>query len=136
MTTPWRTSEESNHQRLYLTVRASPSSQDEVWILQLLLHRAQERWWVTTNLGPACPEPGPSPAPVQDVDAEIILSMHLSLSSLVTDRFFALRSKGEHISTLSPYRGSSPRSFEGKRHSHSQLPRRLAHIGPVSSTVV
>ncbi len=32
--------------------RAGPSSRDEVRVLQPLLHRSQERHWVTTNLGP------------------------------------------------------------------------------------
>ncbi len=141
--------------------RAGPSSRDEVRVLQPVLHRTQERRWVTTNLGPVRSEPGPSQAPVQDVDAETHLSMHpsvrlvrswrtrtfMSRSSLDTDRFSALRSKDEHISTRSSPSGypcrlvSSPRSWspcsiKGSRHSRSQLPRRLAHTGPVSSAVV
>ncbi len=39
-------------------------------------------------------------------------------------------------SCLHQGRGGSPCSIKGSRHSHSQLPRRLAHTGPVSSTVV
>ncbi len=69
----------------------------------------------------------------------------MSRSSLNTDRFSALRSEGEHISTrpspsaipvascLHQVRGGSPCSVKGSRHSRSQ---RLAHTGPVSSAVV
>ncbi len=39
-------------------------------------------------------------------------------------------------SCLHQGRGGSPCSFKGSRHSRSQLPRQLAHTGPVSSTVV
>ncbi len=39
-------------------------------------------------------------------------------------------------SCLHQGRGGSPCSIKGSGHSRSQLPRRLAHIGPVSSTVV
>ncbi len=65
---------------------AGPSSRDEVRVLQPLLHRTQERRWVTTNLGPARSEPGPSQAPVQDVDAETHLSMRPSLRLVCSDR--------------------------------------------------
>ncbi len=40
--------------------RAGPSSRDEVRVLQPLLHRTQDRWWVPTNLRPAHSESGPS----------------------------------------------------------------------------
>ncbi len=50
--------------------RAGPSSQDEVGVLQPLLHRTQERWWPSTNPGSASPELGFTQAPVQDADAE------------------------------------------------------------------
>ncbi len=63
-----------------------PSSRDEVRVLQPLLHRTQESQWVTTNLGPARSEPGPSQAPVQDVDAETHLSMRPSLRLVCSDR--------------------------------------------------
>ncbi len=51
-----------------------------------LLHRSQETRWVTSNLGPACSEPGPCQAPVQDVDAETPLSMRPSLRLGCSDR--------------------------------------------------
>ncbi len=118
-----------------------------------------------TNLGPARPELGPSQAPVQDVDAEMHISMHSPLQLVRSDRpegciiscldppstqtISSLCVRKASISIQSPpllavpvtsclYQGygGSPRSFERKRHSHSQLPRRLAHTGPVSSTVV
>ncbi len=66
--------------------RAGPSSRDEVRVLQPLLHRTQERRWVTTNPGPARSEPGPSQAPVQDVDAETHLSMRPSLRLVCSNR--------------------------------------------------
>ncbi len=146
-------------------IEAGPSSRDEVGVLQPVLHRTQERRWVTTNLGPARPEPGPSQAPVQDADAETHFSMHPSVRLVRSDRpegrvlscpllprhrpFFALRFEGEHISTKSSPSGYPCRSclhqgswraalvqLREAGHSRSQLPRRLAHIGPVSSTVV
>ncbi len=66
---------------------AGPSSRDGVRALQRpLLHRTQETRWVTSNLGPACSEPGPCQAPVQDVDAETHLSMRPSLRLGCSDR--------------------------------------------------
>ncbi len=66
---------------------AGPSSRDGVRALQRpLLHRTQETRWVTSNLGPACSEPGPCQAPVQDVDAETPLSMRPSLRLGCSDR--------------------------------------------------
>ncbi len=145
--------------------RAGPSSRDEVGVLQPVLHRTQERRWVTTNLGPARPEPGPSQAPVQDADAETHFSMHPSVRLVRSDRpegrvlscldppstqtVSSLCVRRASISVQSPPlraipvasclhqgRGGSPCSIKGSGHSRSQLPRRLAHIGPVSSTVV
>ncbi len=145
--------------------RAGSSSRDEVGVLQPVLHRTQERRWVTTNLGPARPEPGPSQAPVQDADAETHFSMHPSVRLVRSDRpegrvlscldppstqtVSPLCVRRASISVQSPPlraipvasclhqgRGGSPCSIKGSRHSRSQLPRRLAHVGPVSSTVV
>ncbi len=65
---------------------AGPSSRDGVRVLQPLLHRTQETLWVTSNLGPACSEPGPCQAPVQDIDAETHLSMRPSLRLGCSDR--------------------------------------------------
>ncbi len=66
---------------------AGPSSRDGVRALQRpLLHRSQETRWVTSNMGPACSEPGPCQAPVQDVDAETPLSMRPSLRLGCSDR--------------------------------------------------
>ncbi len=66
---------------------AGSSSRDGVRALQRpLLHRSQETRWVTSNLGPACSEPGPCQAPVQDVDAETPLSMRPSLRLGCSDR--------------------------------------------------
>ncbi len=142
--------------------RAGPSSRDEVRVLQSLLHRTQERRWVTTNLGLARSEPGPSQAPVQDVDAETHLSMHPSFRLVRSDRpegrvlpcldpsstqtVSPLCVRRTSISVQGPPlravpvasclhqgRGGSPCSIKG---SSSQLPRRLAHTGPVSSAVV
>ncbi len=145
--------------------RAGPSSRDEVRVLQPILHRTQERQWVTTNLGPARSEPGPSQAPVRDVDAETHLSMHPSLRLVCSDRpegrllpcldppstqtvsplciqRASIPVQGPPLraipvaSCLHQGRRGSPCTTKGSRHSHSQLPRRLAHPGPVSSTVV
>ncbi len=58
--------------------RASPSSRYEDRVLQPILHCTQERRWVMTDLGPACLEPGPSQATVQDAHAEMHIRMHQS----------------------------------------------------------
>ncbi len=145
--------------------RAGPSSRDEVRVLQPLLHRTQARRWVTTNPGPARSEPGPSQAPVQDVDAETHLSMRPSLRLVCSNRpegrllpcldppstqtVSPLCVRGASIPVQGPSvraipvasclhqgRRSSPCTVKGSRHSYPQLARRLAHPGPVSSTVV
>ncbi len=142
-----------------------PSSRDEVGVLQPLLHRTQERRWVTTNPGPARSESGPSQAPVQDVDAETHLSMRPSprlvcsnrpegrllpcLDPPSTQTVSPLCVRGASIPVQGPSlraipvasclhqgRRSRPCTVKGSRHSYPQLPRRLAHSGPVSSTVV
>ncbi len=118
-----------------------------------------------TNLGPARPESGPSQAPVQDDDAETHLSMCPSillvcgyrpkgrtlsfLDSPSTQTVSPLCINRASISVQGPPlravpvasclhqgRGDSPCSIKGSRHPCSQLPRRLAYIGPVLSTVV
>ncbi len=66
--------------------RAGPSSRYEGRVLQLLLHCAQERWWVTANLGPANIELGPAQAPVQDVNAKTHFRVHPSLRLVCSDR--------------------------------------------------
>ncbi len=145
--------------------RTGPSSRDEVRVLQPLLNRTKERRWVTTNLGPARSEPGPSQAPVQDVDAETHLSMRPSLRLVCSDRpegrllpcldppstqtisplcvrRASIPVQGPPLraipvaSCLHQGRRGSPCTAKGSRHSHSQLPRRLAHPGSVLSTVV
>ncbi len=63
--------------------RAGPSSQYEDGVLQPLFHCTQERRWVTSGLGPACLEPGPSPVTVQDVGAE---THHLVASPILCQK--------------------------------------------------
>ncbi len=77
--------------------RSGPSSQYEGGVLQPLLQCTQERWWVTTNLGPACLVPGPSQATIQDVDAKTPLRMHLSPRLVCSDR-----PEGHVLSCLDP----------------------------------
>ncbi len=134
-----------------------PSSQYEGRVFQPLLHCAQEKRWVTTNLGSAHLD-------AQDAHAELRLRMHPSPSSVcsidlktrtsmcrsfrATGHSCGLRSKDEHISTgpalravpiapcLHESSGGSPCSLERSGRAHSQLPRRLAHTGSVSGSVM
>ncbi len=145
--------------------RAGPSSRYEVGVVQPLLHCAQERWWVTTDLGSASFEPCTSQAAVQDVDAETHFWMHPSprlvcsnrpegcvLSCLdppATQAIPAFRVRGTGVSVQGPAlravpvasrlhqsRGGGPCPPERTRCAHSQLPRRLAHTRTVSQAVV
>ncbi len=145
--------------------RAGPSSRYEVGVVQPLLHCAQERWWVTTDLGSASFEPCTSQAAVQDVDAETHFWMRPSprlvcsdrpegrvLSCLdppVTQAIPAFRVRGTGVSVQGPAlravpvasrlhqsRGGGPCPPERTRCAHSQLPRRLAHTRTVSQAVV
>ncbi len=145
--------------------RAGPSSRYEVGVVQPLLHCAQERWWVTTNLGSASFEPCTSQAAVQDVDAETHFWMRPSprlvcsnrpeghvLSCLdppATQAIPAFRVRGTGVSVQGPAlravpvasrlhqsRGGGPCPPERTRCAHSQLPRRLAHTRTVSQAVV
>ncbi len=66
--------------------RAGPSSRDEAGILQLLLHRTQERWWPSANPGSASLEPSFEQAPVQDADAQAHDQMHSAPGLVCSDR--------------------------------------------------
>ncbi len=134
-----------------------PSSRYEGRVFQPLLHCAQEKWWVTTNLGSAHldaqdahAEPRlrmhPSPSSVCSIDLKTRTSMCRSFRA--TGHSCGLRSKDEHISTgpalravpiapcLHESSGGSPCSLERSGRAHSQLPRRLAHTGSVSGSVM
>ncbi len=145
--------------------RAGPSSRYEVGVVQPLLHCAQERWWVTTDLGSASFEPCTSQAAVQDVDAETHFWMRPSprlvcsnrpegrvlscLNPPATQAIPAFRVRGTGVSVQGPAlravpvasrlhqsRGGGPCPPERTRCAHSQLPRRLAHTRTVSQAVV
>ncbi len=131
-----------------------PSSRYEGRVFQPLLHCAQEKRWVTTNLGSAHldahAEPRlrmhPSPSSVCSIDLKTRTSMCRSFRT--TGHSCGLRSKDEHISTgpalravpiapcLHESSGGSPCSLERTGRAHSQLPRRLAHTGSVSGSVM
>ncbi len=131
-----------------------PSSRYEGRVFQPLLHCAQEKRWVTTNLGSAHldahAEPRlrmhPSPSSVCSIDPKTCTSMCRSFRT--TGHSCGLRSKDEHISTgpalravpiapcLHESSGGSPCSLERTGRAHSQLPRRLAHTGSVSGSVM
>ncbi len=66
--------------------RAGPSSRYEVRVLQRLLHCAQEKRWVTADLGSASFEPCTSQAAIQDVDAEMHFQEHPSPRLVCSDR--------------------------------------------------
>ncbi len=134
-----------------------PSSRYEGRVFQPLLHCAQEKRWVTTNLGSAHldaqdahAEPRlrmhPSPSSVCSIDLKTRTSMCRSFRA--TGHSCGLRSKDEHISTgpalravpiapcLHESSGGSPCSLERSGRAHSQLPRQLAHTGLVSGSVM
>ncbi len=131
-----------------------PSSRYEGRVFQPLLHCAQEKRWVTTNLGSAHldahAEPRlrmhPSPSSVCSIDLKTCTSMCRSFRT--TGHSCGLRSKDEHISTGPALRAvpiapclhessrGSPCSLERTGRAHSQLPRRLAHTGSVSGSVM
>ncbi len=134
-----------------------PSSRYEGRVFQPLLHCAQEKRWVTTNLGSAHldaqdahAEPRlrmhPYPSSVCSIDLKTRTSMCRSFRA--TGHSCGLRSKDEHISTgpalravpiapcLHESSGGSPCSLERSGRAHSQLPRRLAHTGSVSGSVM
>ncbi len=145
--------------------RAGPSSRYGVGVVQPLLHCAQERWWVTTDLGSASFEPCTSQAAVQDVDAETHFWVRPSPRLVCSDRpegrvlscldppatqaILAIRVRGSGVSVQGPAlravpvasrlnqsRGGGPCPPERTRCAHSQLPRRLAHTRTVSQAVV
>ncbi len=66
--------------------RTGPSSRYEVGVLQPLLHCAQEKQWVTTDLGSASFEPCTSQAAVQDDDAETHFRVRPSPRLVCSDR--------------------------------------------------
>ncbi len=144
---------------------AGPSSRYGVGVVQPLLHCAQERWWVTTDLGSASFEPCTSQAAVQDVDAETHFWVRPSPRLFCSDRpegrvlsclnppatqaIPAIRVRGLGVSVQGPAlravpvasrlhqsRGGGPCPPERTRCAHSQLPRRLAHTRTVSQAVV
>ncbi len=98
--------------------RAGPSSQDEIRVLQPLLHRTQERRWVTTNLGPARSEQGPSQASIQDVDTETHLSMHPSFRLVCSNR---LKDIYIHVSNLHRHRPFLRFAFEERAYQYKAL---------------
>ncbi len=145
--------------------RAGPSSRDEVGVLQPVLHRTQESGGLRPILDLRVLNRALHKLPFRmltqrrifqcirpfDWFAAIDLkdAYFMSRSSLDTDRFFALRSKGEAYQyKVLPFGLSlSPRVFTKVVEAALvplreagirvlKLPRRLAHIGPVSSTVV
>ncbi len=74
-----------------------PSSRYEVGVLQPLLHCAQEKRWVTTDLGSASFEPCTSQAAVQDDDAETHFRVRPSPRLVCSDR-----PEGRILSCLDP----------------------------------
>ncbi len=145
--------------------RTGPSSRYEVRVLQHLLHCAQEKRWVTTDLGSASFEPCTSQAAVQNVDAETHFWVRPSPRLVCSDRpegrvlscldppatqaIPEIRVRGSGISVQGPAlwavpvalclhqsRGGGPCSFERTGCAHPQLPRRLAQTCTVSRAVV
>ncbi len=114
--------------------RAGPSSRDEVRVLQPLLHRTQERRWVTTNPGPARSEPGPSQAPVQDVDCRDA-SFNASVPSIGLQQS-TWRTAYFHVSILPRHRPFLRFAFEGRAYQYKALPFGLSLSPRVFTKVV
>ncbi len=91
------------------------------------------RRWVTTNLGPARSEPGPSQAPVLDVNAESHLPMHPPLRLVCSDR-----PEGRVLSCLDPpsKQTVSPLCIEGRALQYKVLPFGLSLSPCVFTKVV
>ncbi len=115
--------------------RAGPSSRDEARVLQPLLHCTQERWWPLTNPGSASLEPVFLQAPVQDADAQAHDQIHsapgLACSNQPEGRLLScFDSSMTQTVPMVCIRGS------GMAVQGPQLPRRLAHPGPIQRAVV
>ncbi len=144
--------------------RAGPSSRDEAGVLQLLLHRTQERWWPSTNPGSASFEPGFTQAPVQDADVQTHYQIHPAPGLVCSNRpegclFLCFDpSATQTVPTVCVRRSGmavqgpplwalpvSPCIHEGRRrrpypvtgsgHQDPQLPRRLAYPSPIQRAV-
>ncbi len=113
--------------------RAGPSSRYEVGVVQPLLHCAQERWWVTTDLGSASFEPCTSQAAVQDVDAETHFWMRPSPRLVCSDR-----PEGRVLSCLDPpaTQAIPAFAFEGQAYQYKVLPFGLSLSPRVFTKVV
>ncbi len=147
------------------TIEPVPPAEMRSGFLQPLLHCAQEKWLVMTDLGSASFEPCASQAAVQDVDTEMHFRLHPSprlvcsdrpeghvlscLDSPATQAISAICIRGSGISVQVPAlravpvasclhqssRGS-PCSLERMGGAHPQLSRRLAHTRTVSRSAV
>ncbi len=113
--------------------RAGPSSRYEVGVVQPLLHCAQERWWVTTDLGSASFESCTSQAAVQDVDEKRIFGCVRPL-----DWFAAIDLKDAyfHVSILPRHRPFLRFAFEGQAYQYKVLPFGLSLSPRVFTKVV
>ncbi len=100
--------------------RTGPSSRYEVGVLQPLLHCAQEKRWVTTDLGSASFEPCTSQAAVQNVDAEerifgCVRPLDWFAAIDLKDAYF-------HVSILPRHRPFLRFAFEGRAYQYKVLP--------------
>ncbi len=145
--------------------RAGPSSQDEAGVLQPLLHRTQESWWSSVNAGSPSLEPGFAQAPVQEADAQAHNQMYPApglvcsnrpegcllscFDSSVTQTVPTVCVRGSGMAVEGPPFQALPVSpcfYEGRRGrpypatgsgcQGPQLPRRLAHPGPIPRAAV
>ncbi len=113
--------------------RAGPSSRYEVGVVQPLLHCAQERWWVTTDLGSASLNRALHKLPFKMLTQKRIFGCVRPL-----DWFAAIDLKDAyfHVSILPRHRPFLRFAFEGQAYQYKVLPFGLSLSPRVFTKVV
>ncbi len=113
--------------------RAGPSSRDEVRVLQPLLHRTQERRWVTTN-----PGPGVLNRALHKLPFRMLTQRRIFQCVRPLDWFAAIDLKDAyfHVSILPRHRPFLRFAFEGRAYQYKALPFGLSLSPRVFTKVV